>query len=179
MIVFTQDSWQGFLLLSVRGGDSLWAKNCIRPLWSSLILLLWWSPSLHFLKSSNWKKPSNGLEGSFQIQNILREPFSTPRMPAVSFYAHYITENGKDKFLTIPFSVFFYLLFYLEMNESTSLYRFPCNSAAFEPSACCLWFLPAEWSWYLLSHIPHVPRSFAYAQDDNARRESSTGSRQR
>lgn len=77
-------------------------------------------------------------EGSFQIQNILREPFSTPRMPAVSFDAHYITENGKDKFLTIPFSVFFYLLFHLEMNESTSLYRFPCNSAAFEPSACCL-----------------------------------------
>lgn len=50
-------------------------------------------------------------EGSFQIQNILREPFSTPRMPAVSFDAHYITENGKDKFLTIPFSVFFLLAF--------------------------------------------------------------------
>ena len=45
-------------------------------------------------------------------------------MPAVSFYAHYITENGKDKFLIVPFSVFFYLLFYLKMNESISLYAF-------------------------------------------------------
>ena len=85
----------------------------------------------------------------------------------------------KTNFWLFHFLFFFYLLFYLEMNESISLYRFPCNSAAFEPSACCLWFLPAEWSWYLLSHILHVPRSFAYAQDDTARRESSTGSRQR
>ena len=33
-----------------------------------------------------------------------------PRMPAVSFYAHYTTENGKDKFEMIPFSVSFIFL---------------------------------------------------------------------
>lgn len=59
------------------------------------------------VKKQQLKKPSNGLEGSFQIQKIMREPFSLPRMSAVSFYAHYTTENGKDKIEMIPFSAYF------------------------------------------------------------------------
>ena len=90
------------------------------------------------VKKQQLKKAIQWLGRLLSNSKNYERAISLPRMSAVSFYAHYITENGKDKFLIVPFSVFFYLLFYLEMNESISLYRFPCNSAAFEPSSWCL-----------------------------------------
>ena len=62
------------------------------------------------VKKQQLKKAIQWLGRLLSNSKNYERAISLPRMSAVSFYAHYTTENGKDKFEMIPFSVSFIFL---------------------------------------------------------------------
>ena len=62
------------------------------------------------VKKQQLKKAIQWLGRLLSNSKNYERAISLPRMSAVSFYAHYTTENGKDKFEMIPFSVSFLFL---------------------------------------------------------------------
>ena len=59
------------------------------------------------VKKQQLKKAIQWLGRLLSNSKNYERAISLPRMSAVSFYAHYTTENGKDKIEMIPFSAYF------------------------------------------------------------------------